>query len=421
MPRRTSDRVEGVEVSAELRAATRARGWPEGLLERALESGIEPGRISGWLQWRAADAADIERQIAWHERLTRGDLRAREITWGDHDAFCELWANAPEEIGDFEITTLRGPNGFAQFRLQERVTLQGIADGNVLVACVAWARRNVLVAGRRVSVSYGQALRVHKDYRRMGLGDAVRTVASAMNGALPTLTQYDYARAGNFAVVGWWEKHSPGFWKDIPREEGQVPGIPVSVAQLPARAAQGAGAGIRLARPADLEACVALVNRTHEGQDLFRPYTVERLSDRLDEGYWGARAAWFPHVYGWEDFFVLESGGRVRACAGLWDRGRDQRDRYRERASGAERTVSHAALMDWGFDAGAEDAMLELLDHFAGRAHALERTFLLAPLEQVAELAKRAEVFQPVIERRFMRWPVPDPAVTRPYTDLAYW
>ena len=61
MPRRTRDRVEGVEVSAELRAATRARGWPDGLLERALESGIEPGRIAGWLQWRAADAADIER------------------------------------------------------------------------------------------------------------------------------------------------------------------------------------------------------------------------------------------------------------------------------------------------------------------------------------------------------------------------
>lgn len=154
MPRRTRDRIEGVEIPEDLAAATQARGWPEGLLGRALEAGIEPARIWGWLNWRAGDAADIERQIAWHQRLTTGDLRGREVTFGDHDAFCDLWANAPEEIGDFEVTTLRWPNGFAQFRLQERVTLQVIADGNVLVACVGWARRNVLVGGRHLAVSY---------------------------------------------------------------------------------------------------------------------------------------------------------------------------------------------------------------------------------------------------------------------------
>jgi hypothetical protein len=163
------------------------------------------------------------------------------------------------------------------------------------------------------------------------------------------------------------------------------------------------------------------VNRTHDGLDLFRPYTTERLSDRLDEGYWGARAPWLPYVYGWKDFFVLESGGRVRACAGLWDRGRDQRDHLRHRSTGEERTISHAALMDWGFEPGAESAMLELLDFLVGRAHALGRTYLLAPLEPLRELAKRAEIFEPVPERRYLRWPLTDPAVTRPYTDLAYW
>jgi GNAT superfamily N-acetyltransferase len=421
MPRRTRDRIEGVEIPADLADATRARGWPDGLLERALEAGIEPARIWGWLNWRAGDAADIERQIAWHQRLTTGDLRGREVTFGDHDAFCDLWANAPEEIGDFEVTTLRGPNGFAQFRLQERVTLQVIADGNVLVACVGWARRNVLVGGHRLSVSYGQALRVHKDYRRMGLGDAVRTLASAMHPALPVAAQYDYARAGNFAVVGWWEKYSPGFWKDIPQRAGEVPGIPLAVAQLPARPSSGPGAAVRRARREDLATCVELVNHTHDAQDLFRPYSAEWLSDRLDEGYWGERVPWFAHVYGWDDYFVLESGGRVRACAGLWDRGRDQRDHFRNKKTGEERTVSHAALMDWGFEPGGEAAMLELVDHLVGRAHALGRTFLLVPADPLPELAKRLETLGPIPETRYLRWPLKDPVITRPYTDLAYW
>jgi hypothetical protein len=134
-----------------------------------------------------------------------------------------LWANSPEEIGDFEETTLRGPDGFAQFRLQDNVNLNVIADGNVLVASCGWARHNVLVAGQRVSVRYGQALRVHKDYRRQGFGDAVRSFGGGANTAGPSLTQYDYMRAGNFAVVGWWEKYSPDFFENVPKQADASP------------------------------------------------------------------------------------------------------------------------------------------------------------------------------------------------------
>jgi hypothetical protein len=420
MARRTRERVE-METPPELRAALAARGVPDDLVERALAAGIAVESLWGWASWRKLDPEDLERQLKWHQRFTTGDLRAREVTEADNAAFCDLWANSPEEIGDLEITVLRGPDGFAQFRLQKNVHLQVIADGNVIVASVGWSRRNVEIAGQRVSVRYGQALRVHQNYRRQGLGDAVRMISGAMNEVTPSVGQYDIMRSGNFAVVGWWKKYVPDFFEGTPQRENEVPGLPVSVSQIPAAGGAGASPNVRPGRREDLAQCVALLNRTHLGLDLFRPYTEEFLEDRLDEGYWGERAPWFPAVYGWRDFHVLEVAGRIRACAGLWDRGRDLRERIRDKRSGREQILSGAALLDWGYAEGAEGAMAELIAALAARTHALGRDFLSAPLDHAPELAKRIESLEPALETRYLRWANASPKITRPYTDLRWW
>ena len=420
MAGRSRDRVE-LEAPADLRAAVRARGISDALLDRALAAGVPLENLWGWLSWRRMDTADLEALVRWHERFTTGDLRAREATEGDAAAFTDLWENSPEEIGDLEITVLRAPDPFAQFRLQRDVQLNVLADGNVLVASCAWARRKVLIAGRRVTVRYGQALRVHQGYRRQGLGDAVRLFSAAMSNSVPSMGQYDIMRSGNFAVVGWWNKHVPGFFDGTPQRDGEVPGIPVAVAQVPAAARVAASGAVRAARPEDLPACVELINRSHGDLDLFRPYTVEFLEDRLDEGYWGPRAPWRPSVYGWADFFVLESAGRIRACGGLWDRGRDLRERIRQRRTGEVRTFAGTALLDWGFAEGGEEAMLELVGDLTERTRALGRDFLLLAVDQTPELAKRLDALEPAQETRYLRWNIADPAITRPYTDLRYW
>jgi hypothetical protein len=64
-----------------------------------------------------------------------------------------------------------------------------------------------------------------------------------------------------------------------------VPGIPISVAQFPAAERADRDNAIRQVRREDLPACVALINRTHAGIDLFRPYSAEFLEDVLDEGF----------------------------------------------------------------------------------------------------------------------------------------
>ena len=53
-----------------------------------------------------------------------------------------------------------------------------------------------------------------------------------------------------------------------------------------------------------------------------------------DEHFWGERPDFYRGVYGWSDYRVLEENGRITACAGLWDRGRDVRERWRPKETG---------------------------------------------------------------------------------------
>ena len=418
---------EIVTISETLAKIARERGWPEDLTRRIAEARVPDAWLYSWT-WYHLSAEQAASQLDWHLRLTQGDLRGRDAEWSDNQAFSELWADSPEEIGEWEITVERGPDAFAQFRLQENVHIPVLALGAELIACCGFSRRNTIIAGQRVSVRYGQALRVRRAYRRKGYGDQVRRLAAAPAISRPELAQYDLMRTENFAVVNWWQKFVPGFFDNTPKQEGKVPGIPVSVAQLPAQPAESDPA-IRPVRPEDLPACVELINRTHAGMDLFRPYSAEYLESVLDEGYWGERPRptgdpamdWWTSVYGWNDYFVLEDRGRIRACGGLWDRGRDMRERWRRRGSDESRVVAMAALLDYGYAEGAEDDMERLLRDFMGRAHRLGRDYLGAPIEHLPALVARMESAKPQADARALRWDLREPAITRPYIDLRYW
>ena len=409
-----------VEPTGELLAAAERQGWSKELLQRGLRAGMSNAALLRFLSWEIPPDR-MERRIEWHERLTFGSLRGREATLDDNDGFADLCANAPEDLGDWEVIGERGPNAFAQLRLQENVSLSVISDGPVLVASCGFATRNVLVADRRMSVRYGQALRVRREYRRQGYADQVRNLGWGIGVALPSSAQYDLMRSQNHAVVSWWKKFYPDSYDGVPEREGDIPGISVSAWQLTARPFDGADTGIRHSSPEDLPRCVELVNRTHRGQDLFRPYSEEFLGRRLDGGYWGERAPSWPHVYGWQDHWVVEERGEVRACAGLWDRGRDMRERWKRKGSDEEMVISDTAVLDLGFAGGCEEAAARLIHFLVGETCALGRDHLLVPVDPLPELATRLESLDPVPETRALRWSVPEPAITRPHTDLAYW
>ncbi len=408
----------------ELTKLAREKGWPDRLLERALELRIPRGALRNWLTLDWASLEWVQKRVDWHERLTVGTLRGREATQADNEAFAELFANSPEELGEWEITTERGPNAFAQFRLQENVNVLVIEERGMLIAACSFSHRKTIAGGRRIGVRFGQALRVHKDYRRQGYGDQVRMLSWGIGAARPTHGQYDIMRSQNFAVVNWWKKYVPDFFEGVPEREGGVPGISVTVQQFPARTLDGDTRGIRKASENDLSRCVALINRTHRGLDLFRPYSNDFLQERLDDGSCGAPPDFgppWPHVYGWDDYYVLEEGGRIVACAGLWDRGRDMRDRWRHRETGEEKMISVTAVLDFGYERGREAAMARLIGYLIGETQRLGRDYLAIPLDQLAALAALLGQYEPQPETRALRWGIPDVQITRPHIDLAYW
>jgi Acetyltransferase (GNAT) family len=419
---------ERTSNAAAIARIARERGWPAELAERMTALKLLPSTLDSWA-WFGLSPQQAAAQLAWHERMTIGDLRGRDVAFTDNDAFAALWADSPEEIGEWEVTVERGPDAFAQFKLQENVHLPVLSLGGELVACCGFSRRNVLIQGRRVSVLYGQALRVRRAYRRKGYGDQVRRLGGSPAIGRPAIGQYDLMRTQNYAVVSWWKKFVPSSYENVPESEGRVPGSQVTISQFPAQPCADSDARIRPARREDIAACAAIINRTHAGMDLFRPYSAEWLESVLDEGFWSDRGKsgpnpaldWWKPVYSWRDYFVVEERGRIAACGGLWDRGRDMRERWRRRGGDQERVVAIAALLDFGYAEGAEPAMAALLSRFIGRAHELGRDYLAAPIDHLPALRAAMEAMRPEPDTRALRWTLKDPAIVRPYTDLRYW
>ncbi len=412
--------ISSEPVAGAVERGWRERGWPLGLLAKARDLRISNAQLERLLSWNAP-LVRLEEEVRWAEQLTNGTMRFRQVTVADNDAFCELWANAPEEIGEWDVTSERGPNAFAQFELQERPVLNALFDRGVMVACVSFSLRRTLVAGEWIAVRYGQAMRVHRDHRRHGYAHWVRSLPWAVGINRPTQIQYDYIRARNMTMEQWNRKYMPKV-ESVPVRDDEVPGIPVTVLQYPAQPATGAGEAIRPARPEDIERCVVLINRTHAGRDLFRPYTHEFLTERLAVGFPDTGPHGWKPAYCPDDFYVVERSGAIVACAGLWDRGRDLRERWRHRETGEERVIAVSALLDIGFAEGHEDALAELIEHFIGMTDALGRDYLLAPLETLPNVEALLARNKPVPETRYLQWRGETPSITAPtHLDLVYW
>ena len=67
------------------------------------------------------------------------------------------------------------------------------------------------------------------------------------------------------------------------------------------------------------------------------------------------------------------------------------REVWRHKETGEVRSFDCTALLDFGYAEGREDAMLRLIQHFIGLTHDLGRSYLVAPLEQLPDLAGKAE------------------------------
>ena len=417
------------------------------LISRALERGVEPHALARarairfgtrhletWLA-SGKPPDHLERAIAAAERITNGTLRTRVAVLGDEERLVELFASSPEHIGEWTITVERGPNPFAQSRLMERGYVVLLEEHGVVLAAMQRSCRKTVVGSEELYVSFGSAQRVRHDARGKGysslLGAFLASEPFALGG-------YYHFRDLNETAVQWMRHLVPTAPDLKTQEPRQMPGIPVAVHQLsPLPDGGGAGAAlersgpvprVRVATPADLAACVALINRTHAGNDFFRPLGPDDLAAALEDPPRGMRFGWHEPIYGWPDYRVLERDGAVVACGGLWDRGRDLREVWRHRESGETQVLDDTALLDWGYAEGEEPAMVALLDHFRARTAELGRHHLSAPVEHIAALAEHGSLRDAPRERRWLiryRQDTPtevlDADVTSPMTDMRYW
>ena len=416
-----------VEVPSELIERARAREWDDGLLERALTLRVPRADIEFWLNAPHISGKEVAYNLDTLARVFCGPLRAREATWRDGEALADLYANAPEDVGDWQLVVERGPNPYAQFRLQEHANIQVVECKGVLLAATAHSGRNTIIAGERTTAHLMSAWRVRREFRGMGLSRVLQMTAGPASAWFGMIT-YWYERSDN-ASQGWLDK-----MRDMAESRGSAVDALTSTVHMfePTGdvAATPDGLRLRLVEPGDLTRCVELINATHAGLDLFRPYTTEFLEMHLDDPFWGAKPPFWAKVFGWDDSWVVEDvgGGGIVACGGLWDKGRDVREVWTHKETGDRRVLEPAALLDWGHAPGREDAMAALVHHFLGQTAALGRTHLLAPLEHTPAVLARLEGLPHRTETRAMKcmgFHSPELTVeahiTRPYTDLAYW
>jgi hypothetical protein len=411
-------------LSPGLQAKLDAAAWPEGLMDRVLALRGDREVIEQWLDTGFPTPDMLEAWVTAQEMQHDATLVARQATWEDVGLLVDLCANAPEDVDGWTVTVERSPNPYAQFRLQEHPSVIVLEDLRVALGMAVHSVRNTYIAGERTSAHQMSGWRIRDGFRGLGLSRLLQN-APGPGASWFGLVTYWFVRSGNASstwiskVVEDMEDRPTGF------EVGSDT-LTASVWYFGEPERGERSVRVRNLEDDDIDTCLSLINRTHSGLDLFRPYSEEYFDQRMSDPSWGPKPFFYPEVYGRPDYRVLEVDGTVVACAGLWDRGRDLREVW---ATDTERfVVDPTAVMDFGYAEGHEQQMAELLSHLLAESATLGRSGMLASLEYLPDVAAATEHLGPRQETRqlhVMPFSSPDLkvdlAITRPYIDLAYW
>lgn len=312
-----------------------------------------PHRINKLVLERVHDFALVVREAEAADAATLGDLESR----------------CPIELGDTRFWFDRGDRYFDFSRLMEDVTV-GIAtvDGQP-GAMTCGARHTVRVGGQLKSLITVSHLRVLPEHQRKGLWGAVNQVLNKY---------WDHVDGSNAYIAVDNASMQHGFRHQTDKWPGVLWRLRFDCARL-----AGPAAG-RPATPADAAAIVERLNAFHAAEEMFVPYTEERLIARLERA---------PDLYGWDRMWLADG-----ALMGVWPAGRAMRV-VTER--GGVRTHTDPGLvLDYGFAPGAEAAFEDLLLAWCGwlAARGLDRLSLFTSpngpgADRLAALADEVEPY----------------------------
>ena len=288
------------------------------------------------------------RNIGSHVRDADG-FRARNLLGGprppgftvrpavpeDGPTLARLELASPIQMGETAVVYDRGEDDyFAGDRLADASVLVLERDGEV-VGMGGYVIHDARINGNDVRVAYAHRFRIARSAQRGGAWGALQR-PTWLSGATRSDAGNSYIHRANAAMLRY-----------VPAAVIQ----PVEPERLAFRTADLAGdAAMRPATAEDAPRIVELLNATHADEALFRPYTVESLTERLERE---------PAAYSWSSFRMS-----TRAVVGAWWHA------YRVlRTVGDERSEDVRTLvLDYGFEPGAEAELANIARAVAAEA-----------------------------------------------------
>lgn len=408
-------------------------GWPPELLDRAEQLRVGGEDLARWLRFgpyaeyeRPHTAEELEHWLRNREQLMFGTMRSRVATFGDNEALATLYEHASEPAGDSDVFVERSPHAFAQFRLLDDWHVQVLEDRGLALAAVARSYPVIQIDGRLMRSEHQLGFVVRDDARGHQYSRLISHVPRPAQAWPIAIRVYYYVRPENVLGAEWVAEKGRTSATLAPANGTQVPGFPATVHHLSGASLGDTSPDIRPAEPQDLEACARLINERHRDVPYFIPTSAERLAARLERGGFADERGLWPRVYGWGDLYVLERAGRVVACLGFWDAGLNVREVWVHRRSGRRTVVESAAVLDAGFERGAEAAFVCLVDHAMRLTSDSGRNRLAIWLDREPDLVSALEQRYAVTsETRIQQCSLEDGRpplqLERPFVDLAYW
>lgn len=258
----------------------------------------------------------------------------RIATEADAGVLSELERRSPLQLGDASLMIDRGDDYFAAARLMANATVllaeldgepAGVLAGAVHPACLGGKQRNML---------YIHHARIPPKFQRHGLGRALAAKA------------HELAREHGYDSAYWYiaknNARSQGFASGAANKWSFGP----TLVDLPARPAVDPLPAYRPATPVDAARIVEILNAAHEGEEMFLPYTAERLRERLERA---------PAQYGWANLWLSEG-----AVVGAWPTG-DYIRTVLTTPDGTATESREASVLDYGCLPGRETELAGLL------------------------------------------------------------
>lgn len=329
-------------VRADWRATAARLGAPLEALaivsisEFAVEARLTAAKGRRWTLKVVVEAAAPFRitQLAF-ERQYDFELSVREASPEDALTLSDLECRCPIVLGDTRFWFDRGERYFDFTRLTEDCTVGLASVDGAPAAMTCGVRHTVRIGGALKSIITVSHLRVLPEHQRKGLWGAANRV---LDKYWPQVDGSNAYIALDNAGMQHGFRQTPDKW-------------PTPLYRIRLSCARLAGPAFgRPATPEDAAMIVARLNAFHGEEEMFVPYTQERLVARLQRA---------PDLYGWDRLWLADG-----AVVGVWPAGRAMRV-VTERA-GVQTHADPGLVLDYAFEAGAEEAFDGLLRAWCG-------------------------------------------------------